>query len=143
MCIRDSYYDELIAAAKASENSADNCLIRLRQNLGIHEVKAVYENSDIFVLPSTNEEFGISVLEAMGGGCAVIATNTVGASHHIMHGRDGLIFKENDYPEFERQVHQLLEDATLRRSLQKEAKKTIQNNHNYTQFARFVENLLE
>lgn len=129
------YYNKLHERSK----SASALQVMLKENLDYYELKEYYRSAEIVALPAEAELFGISTLEAMASGCAVITADTNGSAHHITHGRDGLIFKEYDYPEFETQVHQLLEDAVLRRSLQTEAKKTIQNNHNYEQYARFIE----
>lgn len=46
--------------------------------VGKRERAALLGESDIFVLPSDDESFGMAVAEAMGAGCAVVCTPNVG-----------------------------------------------------------------
>lgn len=55
-----------------------------------------YKISDIFVLPSWLEGFGLVVIEAMLSGCVCIRTDTEGASDQIKHGETGFIFQKGD-----------------------------------------------
>jgi glycosyltransferase involved in cell wall biosynthesis len=96
----------------------------------------------VFVLPSESELFGISVLEAMASGCAAITADSNGSAHHITHEVDGMVFKEQDFEDFKNCVHRILKNTGLRKSIQRSAPLTIQKNHNYEQFARFIESLV-
>jgi glycosyltransferase involved in cell wall biosynthesis len=51
----------------------------------------LFENSDIFVLPSHQENFGIAVLEAMTFGLPVIVSNHVNIHDEVAKARAGLI----------------------------------------------------
>ena len=48
---------------------------------------AVYAASDVLVLPSSYEPFGVVVNEAMLCGCAAIASDRVGARFDLVKGR--------------------------------------------------------
>lgn len=50
-----------------------------------------YAEADLFILPSLHESFGLTVLEAMASGLPIIVSNTVGASQHIIEGKNGFV----------------------------------------------------
>lgn len=59
------------------------------------EVEKYYLASDIFLMPSVFDSFGITVLEAMAAGLPVIITKKVGARDLIDHGIHGFVLGEN------------------------------------------------
>jgi glycosyltransferase involved in cell wall biosynthesis len=57
------------------------------------QLPAVYRASDLLVLPSEYEPFGVVVNEAMLCGCAATVSDRVGAGYDLIsHGQSGLIF---------------------------------------------------
>jgi len=64
-----------------------------------HEVEAYYLASDIFVMPSVFDTFGMAVLEAMAAGLPVIITEKVGARDLLTDGVQGFILGETPRPE--------------------------------------------
>ena len=79
------------------------------------EVFEVMKNSDIFVLPSENETFGMVYLEAMASGCITIGVERDGIDGIIKHGYNGftLIKPEAIYIEAIFTVIKNLENETL------------------------------
>src|SRR5205085_10310804 len=57
----------------------------------VEDVSAVLQASDIFVLPSDNEGFGIALTEAMATKLVCIATRTAGPDDIIEDGKNGLL----------------------------------------------------
>jgi alpha-maltose-1-phosphate synthase len=55
-----------------------------------------YHESNLFVLPSPNEGFGMVLLEAMASGVPAIGTDMTGAVDCIENGRDGVIVPARD-----------------------------------------------
>ena len=47
--------------------------------------------TDVFLLPSQTESFGLAALEAMAAGSAVISTNTGGLPEVNIHGKTGFL----------------------------------------------------
>jgi len=59
------------------------------------EVEAYYLASDLFVMPSRMDTFGLVVLEAMAAGLPVVISSKVGAADLVTHGDSGFILPEN------------------------------------------------
>jgi glycosyltransferase involved in cell wall biosynthesis len=72
---------------------------------------------DIFVLPSLSEALSNSLLEAMGCGCCVIASNTGGNPELVQDGVTGLLFPAGDAESLAQKLRLVLEDAALRKKL--------------------------
>jgi UDP-glucose:(heptosyl)LPS alpha-1,3-glucosyltransferase len=62
------------------------------------EVEKYYLASDIFVMPSQFDTFGLAVLEAMTAGLPVIITQKVGAKDLINSGVQGFVLSEEPSP---------------------------------------------
>ncbi|MEN7548078.1 glycosyltransferase family 4 protein [Rapidithrix thailandica] len=60
-------------------------------------LKNLFKSSDLVVVPSRNEPFGIVVLEAWSAGKPVVATHNGGPSEFVSHGING--YKIYDHPE--------------------------------------------
>jgi UDP-glucose:(heptosyl)LPS alpha-1,3-glucosyltransferase len=64
----------------------------------IQDIEKYYLASDIFVMPSIFDTFGIAVLEAMMAGLPVIISQRVGAKDLIDPGVHGFVLSENPSP---------------------------------------------
>jgi glycosyltransferase involved in cell wall biosynthesis len=55
----------------------------------------LYKSSDVVCVPSRNEPFGITILEAWAAGKPVVATRNGGPQELISHGHDGYLVYDN------------------------------------------------
>jgi len=76
-----------------------------------------YAAADIFCLPSLEEGFGLSVLQAMSCGLPVVLSDAVGATDLAIHGIDGLVVPPADDDALAAALNRLIEDVELRKSM--------------------------
>lgn len=79
-----------------------------------------YKIADIFVFSSTTETQGLVTLEAMAGGCAVVAVRATGSESLVTHGIEGFLVNE-DEEEFREYVKILLSNKDLLEKMKKNA----------------------
>ena len=77
------------------ENNIENNVIFTGMITG-KDKTAVYQDSDVFVLPSYSENFGMAVVEAMYFGLPVVITEEVGISPEIRKNNAGLVVKKDE-----------------------------------------------
>ena len=77
----------------------------------------LYGESDIFVLPSIWEGFGMVILEAFRAKLAVIASNIEGPAELINHNSNGLLFEPKNHVELAKKIKLLIDNPNLRRRL--------------------------
>lgn len=84
----------------------------------------LFDTSDIFVLPSRYDSFGMGFLEAMANGLPVVAAEWGPIPDVVPHGRCGLLVREQD-PQALAQAILQLRDAGLRQQMGVEAKRWV------------------
>jgi glycosyltransferase involved in cell wall biosynthesis len=108
------------------------------------ELLALYQTSDLFVLPSRAEAFGISVVEASASGLPVIATCTGGLSDIVVNQETGFLIPVDDVGALSTQLRVLVENVELRRKMGEVAYRRAQNRFDAKKnAARLVEILRE
>lgn len=76
-----------------------------------------FEDSDIFVLPTYNETFGIVNLEAMAHHLPVVTTNEGGIPDVVQNEVNGIICRKRDPLSLADSIERLLTDSSLRKVL--------------------------
>lgn len=74
------------------------------------DMEEMYAISDLFLLPSEYESFGLSALEAMAGGAPVVASNAGGLPEIIEPGYNGFMAGVGDVEAMSRFAKQILKD---------------------------------
>jgi phosphatidylinositol alpha-1,6-mannosyltransferase len=107
--------------------------------LRLEQLKHYYSRSDIFVMPSRQEGFGVVFLEAMALGKPVVAGNHGGAPEIVQDGVTGFLVNPDDHEALTDRLSRLLQDEPLRRKMGDAGRRRVEEN--YT-FARFEERLM-
>ena len=81
------------------------------------DIDTVLACSDIFLLPSSTESFGLAALEAMAHRVPVIATRVGGLPEVVRHGVDGYLEPLGDVAAMAQDCLTLLRDCELRKKM--------------------------
>jgi N-acetyl-alpha-D-glucosaminyl L-malate synthase BshA len=87
----------------------------------LKSTKEVLNISDLFILPSSKESFGLSALEAMACGVPVIASDSGGIPEVISHGKSGLLNSVGDTCQMTKNALELLSNDSLLESFKTNA----------------------
>jgi glycosyltransferase involved in cell wall biosynthesis len=89
------------------------------------ELNKKYADYDVFLLPSEEEGFPNSVIEAMAKGLIVISTEIGGPTDIIENGRNGLLVPPNDATKLKMAIEKVFHDPALAVSISSEAIQTV------------------
>jgi glycosyltransferase involved in cell wall biosynthesis len=107
-----------------------------------NEMPKVYQEADIFVLPSKRnktweEQYGMVLIEAMASGLPIIAYDS-GAIPEVV-GEAGIIVKQGDVKELQKQILRLVKDKNLRMKLARMGREMAEKEFDCKQTARKIE----
>jgi glycosyltransferase involved in cell wall biosynthesis len=91
------------------------------------ETPKYYKAADICVFPSKIDSAGITLLEAMASGTAVIVSNRGGTPEIICHGENGVLFEPDNTDALPDAILGMHQDRELRKTVSRNALKTVRN----------------
>lgn len=91
--------------------------ILFRESVDQQTLLSFYSECDVVVLPSRNEGWGLSLMEAMACGKPVVATRVGGIPELVRDGVDGLLVEPGDLDQLASAVVRLLTNPEVRRKM--------------------------
>ncbi len=91
------------------------------------QIDGLFQNTDIFVLASVHEPFGMVILEALAAGVAIVATDTGGPKDILSAEESALMVPVADAAALSAAFRRLLDDAGLRDRLGHGARRKAQS----------------
>ena len=111
--------------------------VHLRGYITDEDVMVDYYNaSDVFVLPSLEENLPNTIMEAMACGTPAVAFNTGGISDLIDHKLNGYLADYRDAEDFARGIQWILSDKNQYANLCNNARKKTMDNYSYPIIAK-------
>jgi glycosyltransferase involved in cell wall biosynthesis len=93
---------------------------------------AVYRAADVFVMPSLEEAFGLTALEALACGTPVVAFAAGGLPEVVKHGETGLLCPVGDSAALRTAVETMAGDQERRRRLAGNARSLVMQHFSYS-----------
>ena len=94
------------------------------------DVRPYVQDMDILVLPSRQEPFGRSIVEAMALGVPVVASRVGGIPEIITDAQDGFLFPVEDTDKLSSTLSMLIGDKKMRKAIGRNARATINSRFN-------------
>ena len=94
----------------------------------------VYQQSDVYIMPSTCEGFGFVFAEAMAHGKSCIAGNVDASPEVVRHNETGLIVEPRNVEQLTDAILKLIEDEPLRKQFGEKGKRVVAEDFSYELF---------
>jgi glycosyltransferase involved in cell wall biosynthesis len=85
--------------------------------VGINNVRELYKQSDVFVLPSYYDACPSSLREAMDSGVPVVASSVTGPRDMIIHKKTGFLFKSKNVEELAKWLNYIKDNKSKMKSI--------------------------
>lgn len=105
------------------------------QKMQQYKLKSIYEISDVFLLPTKYEIFGMVLLESMYFGLPVITSRNGGSLTIMENGKNGVIMEKFDKYLWSNEIIKILSDDDYKNKLSINAHETIKNKYTWDSLA--------
>jgi glycosyltransferase involved in cell wall biosynthesis len=131
--------EELIAKMKLSDK------VRIIKGFppGSRDLVDAYHASDLFVLPSRHEPFGIVLLEAWSSGLPVVASNVGGIPGLVDQLKTGILCESQNSSEFVSAIVSCLKDHNFSAALAGRGKKEAKARYEWTSVCRQLQSIYQ
>lgn len=101
-----------------------------------NDIPQILRASDIFVLPSLREAFGLVLLEAMASGVIVVATDNGGTVDIIEHGKTGYLVPPANSDRLADAIRTILRNPDQKRDIEQAALERVKSEFSAEEMAR-------
>lgn len=134
--VSNSFHEEYLKQVLERINKS-KCLknhVTIKTNVPHNEMNAIYQSSDLYVLPSTGEPAAYSILEAMANSVAAVCSTGNGTASYIEPGITGNIFEDNDENSLVTIMYECVQNREKLIELGKNAYTSICNNYVFNNY---------
>lgn len=110
--------------------------VRFSGTLPHPQLADCYRKASLLVLPSLEEGFGLVLVEAMGCGCPVVASDLPSLRDLVEEGKSGRLFRRADIADMARVIGELLADPQTACKLAEEARRRVKLRYDWDVVAR-------
>lgn len=107
------------------------------------ELREQYKNCSLFVMPSSEEGFGIVFLEAMAYGKPVVGGANGGTPSVVTHGETGLLVDSSNVAGITQALIELLNNKEMRERLGRAGHKRLSDYFTFDQFAKNFRDVMQ
>ena len=100
------------------------------------QVERYYSQSDVFILPSIFEGFGITILEAFNARIAIITSNIQTLAELIYHKENGLLFETRNYVDLANKIAVLINDSVYREKIAQKGYETLSRKYEINTYVK-------
>lgn len=115
--------------------------VTLLRNLNKKQVFAQYEQSDVYVIPSTEEPASITVIEAMAFSVPAVSGSDNGTASYIEEGVNGYVFRDNDKEDLKKKLEQIICDRENVPRMGKAGYEHVMKEFQFANYYRVVEEI--
>jgi glycosyltransferase involved in cell wall biosynthesis len=109
-----------------------------------NDIDQIYPYCKIILMPSLNEPFGRTTIEAMAAGIPVIGTNSGGTKEILQDGITGYLVSPEDPSEMAERIIKLYDNPELAKRFGNNGKKIVQEKYNMERHIQSIEkNIIE
>lgn len=141
LALSDSEKHEFDRLMKLSSKLRVDDVLRIIPRVDYDEVPLWYTASDVFVVPSRYETFGLVIVEAMACRTPVVATNIGGPPDIISEGKNGYTENPNNTNEFVLKINDIITNPEIHQKMSENAEKTATDKFSWTKIADQIKNL--
>lgn len=92
-------------------------------------LRRLYWSSDVFVMPSRSEPFGIAAIEALAAALPVVVSSVGGLADIVDHGASGILVEPENVGDLDAALTRLLSSRSLRNQMSRAARETAQGSY--------------
>src|SRR5437773_12399039 len=116
------------SACKHTQGAWSFAIFSLRSCKGGQvEAEEWYDSTDVLVVPSWYEPFGMVILEGMLHGLAIVASDVGGPRAILSHGVTGLLYQPRSVASLAEALLRLVDDPNLRQDLGRRAAQQVRS----------------
>ncbi len=87
------------------------------------QAPSIYQNADLFLMPSLNEGMSNNLLEALASGLPVLMTKTGGAEELVLNSKNGFLIKMKDGEDIACKIEKFIKNDSMCEKMGKESRK--------------------